>query len=321
MKGVGKVVLAVGVYDTADILADYLDWYLHIDIDFIVALDYGSTDGSIDILKRYERAGVLHWRPNPSHNYSRHNPFDAVATIAREEFGADWIIVCDTDEFLVTDGRSLSEVISQAIREDLAVVSVPCFNMTGPLVTGGASAPRQLTLRIDRPIVPAADQYLSDELPAPYIFLQHQPKTIARAKTLVGYNAGSHSARSTSGECGSMRGMRFLHYQMRNSGTFERKIRNAARWLRENSELGPCFGWHWHRWVRLYEAGELGAEHARQFVTAERAQKLVEEGVCSYDETVASWLRSRSGDQARAQAEPQLGGLHHRYEVPTEPAD
>ena len=50
MEGVGKVVLAVGVYDTAGILADYLDWYLHIGVDFIVALDYGSTDGSVTSL-------------------------------------------------------------------------------------------------------------------------------------------------------------------------------------------------------------------------------------------------------------------------------
>ena len=125
MEGVGKVVLAVGVYDTADILADYLDWYLHIGVDFIVALEYGSTDGSVDILKRYERAGVLHWRCNPSHNYSRHNPFDAIAAVARDEFEADWIIVCDTDEFLVTDDRSLSGAISDAIREEISVLSIP----------------------------------------------------------------------------------------------------------------------------------------------------------------------------------------------------
>lgn len=290
MEGVGKVVLGVGVYDTADILADYLDWYLDNGVDFIVALDYGSIDGSIDILDRYQSAGVLHWRPNPSHDYLRNNPFDAVARIAREEFEADWIIVCDTDEFLTIDDVSLSDVIAEAIRDDLSVVSVPSFNMTGPFLTLGARAVQHLTLRIDRPLEPTSDQYLSGDLPAPQIFLRHPPKTIVRANRLVGYTYGSHAAHITSGQAGSILGARFLHYQMRDYGSFERKVGNTARWLRENSELGPEFGWHWRRWVRLYEAGELCAEHARQFVSPERAQELIADGTCRYDNRVASWV-------------------------------
>ena len=289
MNGVGKVVLAVGVYDTADVLADYLDWYLHIGVDFIVALDYGSTDGSLDILERFRRDGVLHWRPHPSHNYTRNNPFDAVATIARDEFAADWVIVCDTDEFLVTYDRSLSELIAEAIRYDFSVISIPCFNMTGPAVLPGACAPKSLMLRIDRPIAPAADQILSDDLPAPYIFLPHPEKTIARARTLVGYGPGAHSVKSASGASGTILGPRFLHYQVRDYDTFEQKIRNATRWLQQNSDLQPWFGWHWRRWARLYEAGELRAEYARQFVTAEQAKELIENGICSQDETIASW--------------------------------
>ena len=122
----------------------------------------------------------------------------------------------------------------------------------------------------------------------PYVFLRPHPKTITRAKTLIGYGPGSHRVASTSGSVATILGARFLHYQTRDYDSFERKITNVARWLRENSELGPRFGWHWRRWA-LYEAGELHVEHARQFVTAERAQELVVEGVCSYDETISSW--------------------------------
>jgi Glycosyl transferase family 2 len=238
--------------------------------------------------RRFRRAGVLHWRPNPSHNYTRNNPFDAVATIARDEFAADWIIVCDSDEFLVIDDRSLSELIAEAIRDDFSVISIPCFNMTGPAVLPGACVPRQLTLRIDRPIVLAPDQYLSDDIPAP-VFLRPSQKTIARARTLVGYGPGSHWVTTLSGGTATILGTRFLHYQARDYNTFEQKIRNVALWLHQNSDLQPWFGWHWRRWVRLYEAGELRAEHARQFVTAEQAEELVENRISSHDDTVASW--------------------------------
>jgi hypothetical protein len=272
----------------------YLDWYLDNGVDFIVALDYGSIDGSIDILNSYQSAGALHWRPNPSHDYLRHNPFDAVATVAREEFGADWVIVCDTDEFLTTDNLSLSAALAEASEKDFAVISVPSFNMTGPFLTLGSRAAQQLTLRVDRPVEPAVDQFLSDDLPTPCIFIHQAPKTIVRAKTLIGYDPGSHGAKYSSGQAGTIPGIRFLHYQMRDYGNFERKVRNTARWLRENSELGQSFGWHWRRWIRLYEAGELCAEHARQFVSAERAQELVADGTCSYDNRIASWIGASS---------------------------
>ena len=90
-------------------------------------LHAGATLGHDDLLGDFvtiERAGVLHWRCYPSHNYSRHNPFDAIAAVARDQFEADWIIVCDTDEFLVTDDRSLSGAISDAIREEISVLSI-----------------------------------------------------------------------------------------------------------------------------------------------------------------------------------------------------
>ena len=71
----------------------------------------------------------------------------------------------------------------------------------------------------------------------PYGFIQHHPKTIIRAKALVSYGPGSHKTTSTSGSVATVLGTRFLHYQTRNYDSFERKISNAARWLRENSQL------------------------------------------------------------------------------------
>jgi hypothetical protein len=291
----GKVVLAVGVYDTADILADYLDWHLGIGVDFIVVLDYGSTDGSVDILERFRSAGRLDWRHHRDHNYSRCNPFDAAAAIARDEFAADWIIVCDTDEFLVTDERPLDEFLAEALQQGVTTLSLPCFNMTGRRVAVGERAPQVLTLRIDRPMTVGGRQHLCDDLPVPYIFMRHLPKTIVRADALVGYGPGSHRAETAFGATATPLAARFLHYQARGYAAFQRKVANVARWLDENRELPPIFGWHWRRWVRLEAEGELAAEHLRQFVSDAAAEELLRRGVCSRDDTVAKWLAARPG--------------------------
>jgi hypothetical protein len=51
------------------------------------------------------------------------------------------------------------------------MLSVPCFNMTGPMIEPGQKAPEELTLRIDKPTRETIEQQLSGELPVPYIFI------------------------------------------------------------------------------------------------------------------------------------------------------
>jgi hypothetical protein len=55
------------------------------------------------------------------------------------------------------------------------MLSVPCFNMTGPMIEPGQKAPEELTLRIDKPTRETGEQQLSGELPVPYIFIRHPP--------------------------------------------------------------------------------------------------------------------------------------------------
>jgi hypothetical protein len=53
------------------------------------------------------------------------------------------------------------------------------------------------------------------------------------------------------------------------------------------------WGWHWKRWIRLNEAGQLRQEYEAQFVTPEHAEELVRDGTCSIDATVANWIRTK----------------------------
>ena len=48
------------VRDEADIVDAQIAFHLHAGVDFVVATDNRSQDGTTEILERYERAGVLH---------------------------------------------------------------------------------------------------------------------------------------------------------------------------------------------------------------------------------------------------------------------
>jgi glycosyl transferase family 2 len=55
-----RIVQTLVVRDEADIVDDQLAYHLNAGVDFVIASDHQSTDGTTEILERYARAGVLH---------------------------------------------------------------------------------------------------------------------------------------------------------------------------------------------------------------------------------------------------------------------
>jgi hypothetical protein len=289
-----KIVLAVHVLDNADVLRDYLAWYRDLGVDLVVANDFGSTDGSQDILEEFARQGLVQWSYHASKKARDSSPSDRLTERAREQYGAEWVILCDTDEFLTVEG-DLRSFLERAEREDASVVNIDCLNMTGPPLAAGQSALEQLTLRIDRTVIESPEQQLSGELSVPYIFLRHPPKTIVRARAFVSYAAGGHSAETASGRSVEYPGLRFLHYPIRSYDALQTKVGHTITWFNENPHLQdwPRWGWHWRRWIRLQQAGLLREDHDNQFVTPARAAELLRDGTCSVDDTVARWIGQR----------------------------
>ena len=292
--GVGRIVLGVGVYDNADILSDFLDWHLALGIDFVVAFDYGSVDGSQDILEEYRRRGVLDWRVLPDQRYLSFNPFLNIAKIATDDFGAEWVAILDPDEFLCVDSPGLRGTLELALQGGLAVVTVPRCNMTGPEPGDAAEALTALTLRVDRGFEASLEQKLSrGQLPFPSVLLSESPKVIVRGDGLVEVGAGSHSAHNVNGAQGSTSKLRILHYPFRGYAAFARKAHNVAGWLAANPDLPARFAWHWRRLAALSREGLLEEEFRRQFVDQSSSAKLIQSGVCCPDRTVAAWKRRR----------------------------
>ena len=53
-----KLVMTLLARDEADIVDAQIAFHLHAGVDFVVATDNRSEDGTTEILERYERAGV-----------------------------------------------------------------------------------------------------------------------------------------------------------------------------------------------------------------------------------------------------------------------
>ena len=289
-----KIVLATFPADQGDIIKDYIEWNLDLGVDLILAEDCNSSDNTHEVLNAFSNRGQVHWFPTPVKNYLNCRPAETMAKMARERHGADWLIMCDVDEFLCTQGDDLRRILKRAAADDVTAISVPCFNMTGPPLSGGRATQTQ-TLRIDKPVIETLEQQLSGDIPVPYIFIRHPPKTIVRTAAFMEYRSGSHSVKTTWGRTEEFPELRFLHFPIRGFDKFQKKIENVTAFFEENTHFEAGWGWHWLRWIRLNQEGRLRAEYENQFVSPERAAELIREGMCTVDKTVANWINRRRG--------------------------
>jgi Glycosyl transferase family 2 len=289
-----RIVLCTRPHDHGDILPDFINWHLQLGVHLIIAQDLGSTDGSQDILEEFFCQGQVKWFVAPERNALKNDADASLLQVAREQYNAEWVIMCDADEFLCPVGNNLEAILLEAKSADITVLNIECFNMTGPVPKPGKNAIEALTLRIDHALPETYEQPLSGESSVPYIFVKNPTKTIVRASAFVDYVGRPHGAPSSFGRSETPANLRFLHYPVRGFNQFKRKVENRAEWLRNNSHPNELRSWHWRRWIRLMEEGRLRDEYERQFVSAELSQELVRDGTCTIDQAVFNWTRQNA---------------------------
>ena len=112
------------VRDEADIMEDNLRFHLAQGVDFFVVVDTGSEDGTLEILERYERAGLVRLeRTVGGIREMKAGGEEGIARIAGE-MGADWVIHNDADEFWWPAAGNLKETF-EAIPEEFGMVLAP----------------------------------------------------------------------------------------------------------------------------------------------------------------------------------------------------
>jgi hypothetical protein len=289
-----KIVLLVLPSDQGDILKDYIEWHLDLGVDLILAQDVGSSDNTHEILDLFSNRGRVQWSLVPEKNRLKYRPEETLAKMAIDQHGADWIIMSDVDEFLCPQGDDLRTILQRAAANNVTAISVPCFNMTGPVPESARRATETQTLRIDRPLDPPIEQLLSGDIPAPFIFIRHYSKTIARASAFVGYGPGTHTVITAWGKTERSPELRFLHYPIRGFGKLEAKIDSTTAFLDENNHLEAWWAWQWRRWIRLNQEGRLREDYESQFLAPARADELIRDGICTVDETITNWIKNKN---------------------------
>ena len=118
--------MTMKVLDQVDILEENLRYHISQGVDFVVAHDNGSTDGSRSILDRYREAGLLALLDEPPSNFAATAAglHTRMARLAATKYDADWVITSDPDEFWWPVTGTLTDVLT-AVPASYSVLTAP----------------------------------------------------------------------------------------------------------------------------------------------------------------------------------------------------
>jgi len=211
--------------DEADIVDAQIAFHLHAGVDFVVATDNASSDGTAEILERYERAGVLRLLREPADDMRQDEWVTGMARLAAAEHEADWVFHADADEFWWPRGGWLNDVFA-TVPERFGVVR-GCWRHFLPRPEDGAFFAQRMTVRLATPAHPGDKET---------IFHAHQ-KVAHRASAHVEIEAGNHNAAAPGLiPVRAWHPIEVLHFSFRSVAQLGRKARGG--WLR-NRDYEP----------------------------------------------------------------------------------
>lgn len=303
--------LCFAVIDEADIVEFFLDYHVRLGVDAFVCTDLGSTDGTLDVLRKYEGRGLLHLTPLARPElFDEHNGASWAAT-ARTAFGARWCVFVDPDEFLMLPNRNIADFLTPV---QAPIVSLPRYN-----ILPERSAPdavkhfSDFSLAVRRPLefhydlkvtqdpderyLPqygATAQTLLSSYP-PEILRAVLPKVVARTDVVKATIPGNHDiipydpATATQREADAY----VAHFPFRSLAQFRRKAQLVYDCIERTPPEYPdvAVGEHWVRLNALYRYNLIEAEFERQLLSDRQIETYVREGVLERTESLSDRLR------------------------------
>jgi Glycosyl transferase family 2 len=212
-----RLVETLVVRDEADIVDAQLAYHLNAGVDFVIATDHESGDGTTEILEAYARDGYL--RRIPEQGWNREDEWrTSMARLAAREHGADWVINTDADEFWMPRGGVLKDVFD-LVPASVGIVWALSRHFVPPLAEVGSFAER-MTVRL------SATAPINDPT-SPY---RPHGKVAHRADPDIVVRHGAHGAWSRRlVPLPDWHPFDVLHFPFRSMEQYERKCVRRAR--------------------------------------------------------------------------------------------
>ena len=271
-----KLVMTLLVRDEADIVDAQIAYHLGAGVDLVVATDNRSEDETTEILERYARDGVLHLIREPGDDLRQSEWVTRMARLAATDFGADWIVNADADEFWLARGATLKELFA-AVPSRFGAVRGAWRNFV-PRPDDERLFAERMTARLCTPSF------------HPHPLSTHF-KSAHRGRADVRIGRGNHEALAD--DLVALRGwypIEILHFPVRSYEQCRHKYVTQFVALERNAEKG--IPGHMAEAYEAYRAGRLDAFYAPLVVDDEALDLGLADGTYAIDTRLRDTLRS-----------------------------
>jgi hypothetical protein len=271
-----KLVMTLLVRDEEDVVDAQIAFHLAAGVDFVIATDNRSEDGTTAILERHEREGRLHLIREPGDDLRQSEWVTRMARLAATEFGADWVLNADADEFWWPQGSSLKDVL-EAVPGRFGVVRGAWRNFV-PRSENEPFFAERMTVRLARPAFHAHP-------------LSTHSKSAHRATPDVRVGRGNHEAFGTG--LTPLRGwypFEILHFPVRSLEHCMRKYVTQFAALERNA--GKGIPGHMAEAYAAWRAGQLEGFYEPLVAQGPRLERALADGTLVVDTRLRDALRA-----------------------------
>ena len=280
-----KLVVTVLARDEADVIDSQVAFHLNAGADFVIATDNSSRDGTTEILERYEHDGVLHLINEPAEGLRQGEWVTRMARLAATDYGADWVINTDADEFWWPRGGSLKEVLA-AVPEEYGVVE-GFWRSFVPRPDDGDLFAERMTARLTQH-APIND---------PTSFYRPVIKVAHRADPNVEVGRGNHTLVGSSFRTlTTWHPLEVLHFPLRSRAQWARKIELQGVAFTEHIERSGT-GYHM-KGYGAFQAGRIDEQYESLLVDDDALARGLADGALALDTRLRDALRAvRAGER------------------------
>jgi hypothetical protein len=275
-----KLVMTLLVRDEEDVVAENIEYHRARGVDFFIVTDNLSRDGTPAILERYRRAGLVHVIVETGDDYAQHRWVTRMARMARTDFGADWVINNDADEFWWPEAHTDLKVLLGEMPEGVDAIRAPRYNFVPRPAREGMDFAQAMTIREVVSLNP-----LGAPLPS---------KVCHRAYADIEVKQGNHAVRRGGRDIPAHPApLDILHYPLRSYRQFENKIALGGAAYERNSELPKSTGRTWRVLYEKLQRGELATWYAAQELDNAAVERGLAEGRLVSDGRLAEFFQRR----------------------------
>jgi hypothetical protein len=278
------LVMTLLARDEADVIESWLSFHLNAGADFVISTDNKSVDGTSEVLERYAREGHVHLIREPGEDLRQNEWVTRMARLAATDFGADWVINSDADEFWWPRGASLRDILG-GIPPRYGTVSA-FLRVFVPRPDGPGPFSERMTVRFS-PLTAIHD---------PASLYKPIRKVIHRGHPEITLTRGNHAV--VDSPFAPLRGwfpIEVFHFPLRSLAQCEHKARlQGSAW--KHIERAPT-AYHAQMFEAL-ETGTMAEYYGKQVVSDDEVERGVASGRLLVDTRLRDALRKLGTEDA-----------------------